>query len=156
MPTPPVQDSRRFFMLPQGYEGGGYYIYGTPDQGRSQYAHPRMITVIGLVAAAWAALDDRKFGIGNISLADGIKHPDHATHRSGLEADVRPVCKDGRRLPCSMYDAQYDRAATAKLIDLFRKNAALQLVLFNDLSIPHVIQAKGHHDHFHVQLFGAK
>jgi hypothetical protein len=55
-----------------------------------------------------------------------------------------------------MYDAQYDRAATAKLIDLFRKNAALQLVLFNDLSIPHVIQAKGHHDHFHVQLFGAK
>jgi hypothetical protein len=28
-------------------------------------------------------------------------------------------------------------------------------VLFNDLSIPHVVRAKGHHDHFHVQLIGA-
>lgn len=156
MPTPPVQDSRKFFMLPQGYEGGGYYTYGTPDQGRSQYAHPRLITLIGLVAAAWAAIDERKFGIGNISLADGAKHPDHMTHRSGLEVDVRPVRKDGRRLPCSIHDAQYDRAATAKLIDLFRRNAVLKVVLFNDLLIPHVTPAKRHSDHFHVQLPEAK
>jgi murein endopeptidase len=142
-------------MLPQGYEGGGYYTYGTPDRGRSQYAHPRMISVIGMVAAAWAAQDERKFGVGNISLADGVVHPDHATHRSGLEVDVRPVRKDGQRLPCSIYDAQYDKAATAKLIDLFRKYAQLKVVLFNDLSIPHVLRAKGHHDHFHVQLIGA-
>jgi murein endopeptidase len=143
-------------MLPQGYEGGGYYTYGTPDQGRSQYTHPRMITLIGLVAAAWSAIDERKFGVGNTSLADGVKHPDHATHRSGLEVNVRPLRKDGLRLPCTIHDAQYDREATAKLIDLFRKNGMLKIVLFNDLSIPHVTQAKGHNDHFHVQLFGAK
>jgi hypothetical protein len=84
-----------------------------------------------------------------------VVHPDHATHRSGLEVDVRPVRKDGQRLPCSIYDAQYDKAATVKLIDLFRKYAQLKVVLFNDLSIPHVLRAKGHHDHFHVQLIGA-
>jgi murein endopeptidase len=115
-----------------------------------------LITLIGLVAARWAAIDERKFGIGNISLADGVKHPDHATHRSGLEVDVRPVRKDGRRLPCSIHDAQYDRAATAKMIDLFRRNATLRFVLFNDLLIPHVTPAKRHSDHFHVQLRGAK
>lgn len=152
MPTPPVQDARRFFMLPQGYEGGGYYTYGTPDQGRSQYAHPRMVTLIGLVAAAWSAIDERKFGVGNISLANGIKHPDHATHRSGLEVDVRPLRKDGRRLPCAIHDNQYDRVATAKLIELFRRNAAVKYVLFNDLAIPLVTMAKGHYDHFHVAL----
>ncbi|ALK95314.2 hypothetical protein AM586_02430 [Massilia sp. WG5] len=114
------------------------------------------MTLIGLVAEAWAAIDERKFGVGNISLADGVKHPDHATHRSGLEVDVRPVRKDGRRLPCSIHDAQYDREATTKLIALFRKNAALKVVLFNDLAIPHVTPAKGHHDHFHIQLLGAK
>lgn len=152
MPTPPVQDARRFFMLPQGYEGGGYYTYGTPDQGRSQYAHPRMVTLIGLVAAAWSAIDERKFGVGNISLANGIKHPDHATHRSGLEVDARPLRKDGRRLPCAIHDNQYDRVATAKLIELFRRNAAVKYVLFNDLAIPLVTMAKGHYDHFHVAL----
>lgn len=155
MAIPPVQDARKFFMLPQGYEGGGYYTYGTPDQGRSQYAHPQMITLIGMVAAAWAAIDERKFGIGNISLANGIKHPDHTTHRSGLDVDVRPVRKDGRRLRCSIHEAQYDREATAKLISLFRRNAVLKIVLFNDLSIPHVTPAKGHYDHFHVQLPGS-
>lgn len=28
----PFQDKRGFFILPQKYEGGGYYTYGTPDQ----------------------------------------------------------------------------------------------------------------------------
>lgn len=31
--VPSSSDSRGFHMLPQGYEGGGYYITGAPEPG---------------------------------------------------------------------------------------------------------------------------
>lgn len=147
-----VQDSRNFFVLPQGYEGGGYYTYGTPGEGRSQYADPLTISLISLIAATWAAVDERKFGIGNISLADGAKSKDHATHRSGLDVDIRPLRKDGRRLPCFISDCQYDRAGTAKLIAIFLKSPFVREILFNDRKIRGVRYAAGHDNHFHVTL----
>lgn len=82
MGSRPTQDSRKFYVLPQGYEGGGYYTYGSPGNGISQYAHPKMISLICLIAARWASLDPRKFGVGDISLANGPRHPDHRSHRS--------------------------------------------------------------------------
>ncbi|QYG00629.1 MULTISPECIES: penicillin-insensitive murein endopeptidase [Massilia] len=148
----PVQDRRHFFILPQGFEGGGYYTYGTPDRGRSQYAHPRMLTVLHWVAVKWSELDTRKFGIGNISLADGVDHPHHGSHESGLEVDIRPVRKDGKHLPCTMRDPQYDRDGTAKLIALFNQHPMVALILFNDRSIQRVRSAVGHDNHFHVEL----
>ncbi len=147
-----VQDSRNFFVLPQGYEGGGYYSYGTPTEGRSQYAHPLLISMIQHIAFQWTALDDRKFGVGNISLADGIQHPDHKTHRSGLEVDIRLVRKDGRKMPCTYREFQYDQAATAKLIQLFNAVTYVKQILFNDAFISGVKNCPHHDDHFHVAL----
>lgn len=149
-----VQDLRKFFMLPQGYEGGGYYTYGRPGNGSSQYVHPQLLTLILRVANIWAQSEERKFGVGDISLANGPRHPDHNTHRSGLEVDIRPVRKDGRRMPCSIYSSDYDRAATAKLIGLFNDAANVRHVLFNDAKIANVRHAGGHNDHFHVALIG--
>ena len=83
-------------MLPQAPEGAGYYVYGTPTKGASQYANPKLLTIILAVERAWQLTDARQFGIGNISLAGGIKHPDHDSHMKGLEVDVRPLRKDGR------------------------------------------------------------
>lgn len=148
-----AQDSRKFFVLPQGYEGGGYYTYGTPAEGRSQYAHPRLISLIQQVAFEWCGLDQRKFGIGNISLADGADHPDHKTHMSGLEVDIRPIRLDGRKMPCTYRQHDYDQAATAQLIALFLRNNCVRLVYFNDVSIRGVSYAKFHDDHFHVALY---
>jgi murein endopeptidase len=139
-------------LLPQGFEGGGYYAYGSPGGGRSQYAHPSMISLICGVAARWALLDKRKFGVGDISLANGVRHPDHKTHRSGLEVDVRPLRLDGKHLPCSIHDREYDQDATAKLIRLFLCTANVGKILFNDQSIPRMIRASGHDNHFHVSL----
>lgn len=147
-----AQDGRGFFMLPQGYEGGGYYIYGTPDKGQSQYAHPKLISIIAMIAASWVACDIRKFGVGNISLADGIKHPDHSTHRSGLEVDIRPLRKDGLRLGCNIYHPQYDQNGTEKLITLFLKSHYVKDILFNDRDISGVQLASRHDDHFHVSI----
>jgi len=150
MTTLTPKDARGFFMLPQGYEGGGYYVYGTPDHGAAQYAHPDMMTLIMSVASRWQYADMRKFGIGNLSLAGGTKFPKHETHRSGLEVDVRAIRKDGKQSPCNRYHAQYDYDATKRLITLFIMSGRVKNILFNDLHVPGVSYYTDHDDHFHV------
>lgn len=152
----PTQDSRRFFMLPQAPADTGYYVYGNllkrPARGAYQYAHPMMVTALMRVASEWQRIDDRRFGVGDISLAGGVKTPDHKTHRSGLEVDIRPLRKDGSEKPVNWRDGQYDREGTAKLIELFRRFANVKLVYFNGTGIPLVKKCKGHDDHLHVEL----
>jgi len=46
MESPAPSDSRGYFLIPQAYEGGGFYVYGTPDKGRGQYAHPKLISAL--------------------------------------------------------------------------------------------------------------
>ncbi len=157
-PRRPTQDARGFFMLPRMPQESGYYTYGRldgePDRGAYQYPHPLMMTAIIRVGLEWQAIDKRRFGVGNISLAGGPKHKDHKGHRNGLQVDMRALRKDGLEVPVMWADPQYDREATAKLIDLFRTFAPVQLVLFNDASIPFVKWARGHDDHFHLELIG--
>jgi penicillin-insensitive murein endopeptidase len=154
----PLEDSRGFFMLPQAPMDSGYYTYGQlyqkPDKGAYQYAHPAMMTAILRVALEWQAIDTRRFGVGNISLPGGWYNKDHSSHMSGLEVDVRPLRRDGLHEPVTWRDSQYDRTATAKLIDLFRTFAPVSFVLFNDSDIPFVRPAIHHDDHFHVKLRG--
>jgi len=147
------QDERHYFMLPQAPEDAGYYVYGTPPNGGGQYAHPAMMTMLLFVEREWAAIDRRKFGVGNISLAGGEKYEKHATHRSGLEVDVRPLRKDGRNDKVFWYQHDlYDHDATARLIALFHAYPSVRTILFNDTSIPFVKPFKDHDHHFHVHL----
>jgi len=146
------KDSRGYFMLPQAPEDAGYYVYGTPEQGAGQYAHPTLMTVIFFIEREWQAMDRRKFGIGNISLSGGGKFKPHGTHMDGLQVDIRPLRKDGARVPVSYFQAGYDKEATALLIGFFRAHPAVIKVHFNDLSIPGVIPLKDHDNHFHVAI----
>jgi penicillin-insensitive murein endopeptidase len=148
------KDSRGYFMLPQAPEDAGYYVYGTPEQGDGQYAHPRMMTVLFFVEREWQAIDRRKFGVGNISLAGGGKFKPHATHKDGLQVDVRPLRKDGARVPVSYFQSGYDKEATARLIGIFQAYPAVINIYFNDLSIPGVRPLKDHDNHFHVAMRG--
>jgi penicillin-insensitive murein endopeptidase len=154
----PTQDMRGFFMLPQAPKDSGYYVYGKlygqPAKGAYQYAHPVMMTAILRVALEWQARDKRRFGVGDISLAGGPKPPDHNTHKSGLEVDLRPLRKDGLEDPVSWWDHQYDKDATAKLIELFRTFAPVVIVGFNGPDIPYVVKWPDHDDHIHIKLRG--
>ena len=105
-----------------------------------------------MVEHQWAGIDSRKFGIGNISLADGVRFPGHGTHKIGLEVDLRPLRKDGKHLPVTYFEAEYDSEATRKLIALFWQSGLVRRVLFNDLTIPRVTRAGGHDNHFHVDV----
>ena len=151
---PQPQDSRGYFMLPQGPEGAGYYVYGTPAQGAGQYAHPAMMNLLLYVDRVWATLDSRKFGIGNISLAGGKQYDKHRTHKKGLEVDIRPIRRDGKRQAvCWQWTDQYDQAATARLIGLFRNYPGVKTVYFNDPALRHLARPMGGHDnHFHVEV----
>ena len=157
-PLRPTQDKRGFYMLPRTPMDSGYYSYGKmdnkPDRGGYQYPHPSMMTAILRVALEWQAIDKRRIGIGNISRADGRDDDDHNSHLDGLQVDVRPVRKDGLEMPVTWRDRQYDKEATAKLIELFRTFSPVKKVLFNDTSIPFVKWADFHDDHFHVALIG--
>lgn len=149
-----ARDKRSYFMLPQAPEGAGYYVYGTPEQGEGQYAHPAMMTMLLFVERQWAAIDSRKFGIGNISLAGGEAYEKHRSHKKGLEVDVRPVRKDGKRTALYwQWTDQYDQLATAKLIELFRSYPGVRKIYFNDPDLRHLVHPLVNHDnHFHVEL----
>ncbi len=140
-------------MLPQAPEDAGYYVYGTPGSGAAQYADPKLLSLIIAVEHQWRAIDNRKFGVGNISLADGVKG-DHQSHMKGIEVDVRPLRKDGEQIPVLYTQTQhYDRAATAKLIELFRSIAIGSIrIFFNDTKIPGVTPRFKHDNHFHFQF----
>jgi len=149
----PIQpkDTRSYFMLPQAPEEAGYYIYGTPAEGAYQYAHPSMMTILFWVEREWSATESRKFGIGNISLANGEKRTEeHRSHIDGLQVDVRPLRKDGLHLPVTWKQTEYDGEATAKLIAIFFTHPFVKQVLFNDARIPGVRHWDRHDDHFHV------
>lgn len=157
-PLRPTQDTRGFFMLPQAPMDSGYYTYGMmdkqPDRGGYQYAHPIMMTALLRVAAEWQTIDKRRFGVGNISRADGRPDDDHKSHKDGLQVDVRPLRKDGLHLPVRWDDREYDQVATLRLIELFRTFAPVLVIYFNDPDIPFVRSRVKHDDHFHVGLRG--
>jgi penicillin-insensitive murein endopeptidase len=148
------KDSRGYFMLPQAPEDAGYYVYGTPEAGAGQYAHPCMMTVLLFVEREWQAGDHRKFGIGNISLAGGGRFKPHDSHKDGLQVDVRPLRTDGARVPVNYFQASYDKHGTARLISLFQAHPAVLKVYFNDLGISGVLPLKNHDNHFHVAMRG--
>ena len=146
------QDSRHYFMLPQAPEDAGYYVYGTPAGGQFQYAHPSMMTMLLWVEREWAAIDNRKFGIGNISKAGGIRN-EHSSHMNGLQVDVRAIRKDGLHLPVTWHDHEYDEKATGRLIGIFFSHPLVKKVLFNDIRADPRVHPWPHHDnHFHVEL----
>jgi len=149
-------DDRSYFILPQSPEDAGYYVYGTPGSGAAQYAHPRLMNLIFLVEQEWCQLSTRKFGIGNISIANGL-YFGHKSHMKGLEVDIRPIRIDGKHLPIRYTDPQYDREATSSLIGLFQSMSCGKIsIFFNDLKIPGVAPLQNHDDHFHFQFNSAQ
>jgi murein endopeptidase len=163
----PIQpkDRRSYFMLPQAPEEAGYYVYGNkggvPGTGHmAQYAHPDLLSVIFYIEREWAAICDRKFGIGNISIDGGTPYDGHATHQRGIEMDCRPVRKDsltGQAARVTYRDAAYDQVATIKLIRLFARHPEVRIIYFNDVEVQKAVGAlvtscAGHNDHFHVEL----
>jgi hypothetical protein len=137
--------------------GTGFVTNNRGEHGEFQFGQQSTIDAALRTAAAWDVLHpNRPFSIGQISKEGGGDfRPQHQSHRTGLDIDVRPVRKDGQNLGVDISESQYHRALTTELIDLWWRNAPVQLVYFND---PTVVNAGlsthlgGHNDHFHVRV----
>ncbi len=120
------------------------------------FGTPGVIDLLQIIASVWHhAYPDIDIGFGPISL-EGGGDMGHKSHKVGVDVDVRPLRKDGKPLPTSIFLSSYSRDLTASLIgSFFYLNAFLtqvKVIFFNDSSISDVTRSDGHNDHFHVRF----
>ncbi len=98
------------------------------------------------------------FNVGNMSLADGsyfYPHAKNGDHTTGTAFDIRPVRVDGKNAGTDFTSADYDRAATQRLVDTLRETGGVKEILFDDPEIQGVrtLGPKSpHKNHLHVQV----
>lgn len=116
----------------------------------TQVVHDLLIKIAGM----WHDLHpDNPISIGQISHRGGGEFKPHLQHRLGIEADMRPLSKDGQDLQLTFSSAEYSRDLTREFVTLLRSNATMHRVFFND---PQLIAAsltepaKGHDNHLHL------
>src|SRR5215203_1389189 len=119
-----------------------------------QYGRAEMIRALRAIGAAWqrARPTGPRIGIGDISFRGGGPMPPHASHRRGLDVDIRLMRADGREAPIRYQDAAYSRALTQQLVNTIRANPVLpvELIFFNDPAVTGVRPWRGHDNHLHV------
>lgn len=136
-------------LLPQT-SGNGYYSY---EPAANQYGTSATIQAVLDVGRQWRQNQPGlPFWVGDISLQGGGKMPGHNTHQHGTDVDLRPLRTDGRPLPVTIHDSAYSREQTELLVRAFLTHGNVKNVLFNDTSIPGVIQWPGHDNHLHVNM----
>ena len=116
----------------------------------TQVVHDLLIKIAGL----WHDLHpDHPISIGQISHKGGGDFPPHKQHKLGVEADMRPLSKDGQDLHLTFSSPEYSRDLTREFVTFLRSNARVHRVFFND---PQLIQesltnhAGGHDNHLHL------
>ena len=116
----------------------------------TQVVHDLLIKIVGL----WHELHpDHPISIGQLSHKGGGDFPPHHQHKFGVEADMRPLSKDGQDLHLTFSSAEYSRDLTREFVQFLRSNARMHRVFFND---PKLIEesltshAAGHDNHLHL------
>ena len=99
-----------------------------------------------------------RIGIGDISKRGGGQISGHASHRKGVDVDVRLIRNDGREAGCRYQDAVYSRALTQDLVNTFRNNSIfpVKFIFFNDPQVRGVSQWPNHDNHLHVRFDEAR
>jgi len=93
-----------------------------------------------------------EIGINDISYANGALMPPHASHRNGVDVDIRLLRKDGAKLPVTIHDAQYSHPRNKRVVELLWTDSNLSFILFNDTKISGVQYYVNHHHHMHAHF----
>lgn len=93
-------------------------------------------------------------GIGDISKLGGGQIPDHASHRKGIDVDIRPLQRNGQVGPVTYHDPSYSWELSQELADIIHANGklAVQFILFNDPNVHGVQHYQNHDNHLHVRF----
>ena len=98
----------------------------------SHWGKPEVIAAILRIGEQWAATKTTPISVGQISRRNGEVFPPHKSHRKGYQVDVRLMRKDGKNLPITIHDKQYDPDATRAMIQMIRSHAKVKSILCND------------------------
>jgi hypothetical protein len=91
-------------------------------------------------------------GIGDISYAQGGRMPPHASHRRGIDVDLRPQREDQSRSPVRVSDPAYSHDRTRLVVEALVADDNLELIFFNDTRMPGVRFHEGHDNHLHCRF----
>lgn len=139
------RSSAGFVQLPAS--GTGFYGYYGANR---RWGTPTMVYGLMRIGQAWSGNGGR-MGVGDISFKNGGKISGHASHRKGVDADIRPMRKDNAESPVTINQSAYSRSQTTKLLRLFRQKLPVHLIFFNDSHCPGVQHWPNHDNHFHVR-----
>ena len=129
-------------------EGGSFYLYENQD--RCWGTTLTLQSIRTLVAALRPA--GIVLGIGDISYAQGGRMPPHASHRRGIDVDIRPQREDETRAPVRISDPAYSHDRTKKVVEALAADDNLDLIFFNDRRMPSVRFHEGHDNHLHCRF----
>jgi peptidoglycan hydrolase-like protein with peptidoglycan-binding domain len=141
-------------VLPES--GIGFTTYNREPGGADQFGRAATIRHIQELGELWFAKHpSRPIAIGDISRKGGGPFPPHATHKDGLDVDMRPLTNNGVNEPTNTGAANFSHEQTRELILLVKNNFDIEVVFFNDpLTIKEGLtrHAKGHENHVHVRF----
>lgn len=128
-------------------------VYGTHTPAH-RYGVAKTIQAINKIAEAFYIEFGIRVGIGDISKLGGGKLPGHASHRKGVDVDVRVPRNDAQESASNYKHSSYSRARTQKLVNLFRQNGIIPVthIFFNDPQVSGVSQWPNHDNHLHVRF----
>jgi Putative peptidoglycan binding domain/Penicillin-insensitive murein endopeptidase len=144
----PQAASVSFVQLTSTDNTSGFYAYENPDRMWGTAATLASIRRLG------ASLVPRGIviGVGDISLSNGGHMAPHASHRRGVDADLRPQRDDELRAPVTYTDPHYSRERTQLVVDEVHKDPNLEFIFFNDKHIRGVRPWEGHNNHLHMRF----
>ncbi|MFM9848675.1 MAG: penicillin-insensitive murein endopeptidase [Hyphomicrobiaceae bacterium] len=129
----------------------GLYGYG---EAARKYGIRETIDALREVGRIWQLRGHApRIGIGDISKQGGGQISGHASHRKGIDIDIRPITNNGQEEPTTYQSANHSRALTQELCDLIHANGklAVQFILFNDPGVASVQPYRNHDNHLHVR-----
>jgi hypothetical protein len=129
-------------------ENGNFYLYSNQDRVWGTTLTLQSIrTLVAALRPAGIVL-----GIGDISYAQGGRMPPHASHRRGIDVDIRPQRTDESRSPVRVSDPAYSHDRTKVVVEALTADDNLELIFFNDKSMPGVRFHEGHDNHLHCRF----
>ena len=145
-------------LLPK--EGTGWHSR-KPDSNR--WGLPETIDTLQLIGTVWSLTHPKapRIGFGDISLKGGGDFfledgtPPHASHKVGLDVDVRLMRNDGiDRGVRSFKSKAYSQELTQQLVDEIRENPLLSVkrIIFDDTGVTGVKKDGNHKNHLHVRF----
>lgn len=146
-PPAPARPTSSVGYIQLAGSGAGFYSYTSSSK---RWGRPELVYGIERVGRRWAPERRPRMGVGDLGYARGGRISPHLSHRKGEDVDVRPTMTyEG---PGTIYLASYRRAWQQRMIDLYRAEMRIDLILFNDTRVRGVRSYSGHHNHFHARI----